>query len=907
MAKKKKEPRTSPYSSSTSKPGKANEIIDQGQLLATLRVSEKRYRSFIENFQGIAYEAEVKSWTPIFFHGAVEEITGYREEDFTAGKPRWDEIIHPDDFANLPGKDEVKQTPDYSMEREYRIVHKDGHGRWVKEFLHNVSDGTGQISHIRGTLYDITERKQIEEALRKSEKQYRNLVESALIGVATTTLDGDILFANDTFLRKLEYGSFEEFVKGGAATKYKNPERRKELIKTITEAGRIEDYEIELLTKNGNPIYFLESCALDGDMMHCTLVDITERKRVRQALQESEQRYRTVADFTYDWEYWVNPDGSMRYVSPACERITGYKPKEFLNNHSLLTEIVAPETSGEFEAHLRMVLENPGPHEVVFAIQHKEGGIRWIEHVCQRVIDEEGISLGHRASNRDITHRKQIEESLQQRTFDLGERIKELNCLYQLSKLIETPGISLKEIFQGTVDMIPSAWQFPFITCARLTINGNVFTTEKFKKTKWRLASDVLVGGKQAGLLEVFYMEEKPEVDEGPFMKEERELISAIGEHLGGAIQRRKAEAALKESESLLRKIAENYPNSYLAIVEKDLTIVYTSGQEFQKRKLDPKQYVGMTVEELFGEKADLVREIYLKTFEGEEQTFELVIDEQYQLYRTVPLYGPDGSISRILSVAENITERKQVEEEIRKLNEELEQRVIARTAELEATNKELEAFAYSISHDLRAPLRAIDSFSSVLKDKYAELLGKEGNDYLDKMMISTLKMNQLINDLLALSRLGRQEFRLTNTNLTHIANRIFKEMAAKEPERDIRLEISDLPLVRVDVKLVEVMLNNLISNAVKFTRGRTPVEIELGCLSEGETPTFYLRDNGVGFDMKYAHKLFTPFQRLHTEREFEGTGIGLAIVQRIVRRHGGEVWVEAEPGKGATFYFTLE
>jgi signal transduction histidine kinase len=540
--------------------------------------------------------------------------------------------------------------------------------------------------------------------------------------------------------------------------------------------------------------------------------------------------------------------------------------------------------------------------------------------------------------------------------------------------------------------------------------------------------------------------------------------------------ERKQTEDALRVSENLLRKIAENFPNSYLSIIEKDLTIGFTSGQEFQKRKLDPDQFVGMTIEQVFGDNADVVKEKYLKTFEGKEQTFELVIDEQNQLYKTVPLYGPDGSILRILSVVENITERKraeealkirsrqqmavaklglnalacdslqalmdeavgvvaqtldmefckvlellpgqedlmlragvgwkkgligratvgtgldsqagytlksqipvvvedlqsevrfsgppllidhgivagmsviigewknpfgvlgvhtrqrrsfnrddinflqavanmlaeaitrkQVEEEIRKLNEELEQRVAERTVELEATNKELEAFAYSISHDLRAPLRAINSFSSVLKEKYSHLLGREGGDYLDKVMVSTLKMDQLINDLLALSRLGRQEFKRTTTNLTHIANRVFKEMVSKEPDRDIRLEISDLPLVKVDAKLTEVMLNNLFSNAIKFTRGRTPAVIEFGCISEDETPTFYLRDNGVGFNMKYAGKLFSPFQRLHTEREFEGTGIGLAIVQRIVNRHGGKVWVEAKPDKGATFYFKLE
>ncbi|MEE9402369.1 MAG: ATP-binding protein, partial [Desulfobacteria bacterium] len=264
--------------------------------------------------------------------------------------------------------------------------------------------------------------------------------------------------------------------------------------------------------------------------------------------------------------------------------------------------------------------------------------------------------------------------------------------------------------------------------------------------------------------------------------------------------------------------------------------------------------------------------------------------------------------------IKSQITELKKHREHLEELVEERTSDLKARTTELEqantevaATNKELEAFAYSVSHDLRAPLRSIDGFSLALMEDYPDKLDEQGKDYLRRVRSATQRMGMLIDDLLTLSRVTRSEMGRDTVDLSAMAQSIAEELQETQPERQVDFVIAPGLTTSGDSQLLNQLMENLLSNAWKFTGNHPQAKIELGTSQVDGKETFFVRDNGVGFDMTYVDKLFGVFQRLHSQEEFPGTGVGLATVQRIAHRHGGQVWAEGKPEKGATFYFTLE
>ena len=380
--------------------------------------------------------------------------------------------------------------------------------------------------------------------------------------------------------------------------------------------------------------------------------------------------------------------------------------------------------------------------------------------------------------------------------------------------------------------------------------------------------------------------------------------------------KQRESEVSLRESEKKYRLLAEN-----------TLNCIWQMGINFKFTYINPSvlQMLGFTQEEWIGSSLSdhcspenmefmlgLAKEEIKKGKESTGVKFETYLlhknDKEIAVEVTAKiLFDKNENPIGLQGTTSDITERKQAQQALQKSHDELEIRVKERTSQLEASMQELEAFAYSVSHDLQAPLRAISGFSEILLKDYLNALDDQGQHYLQRVRAGTANMSQIIEGLLNLSRIGRRPINKKRVDIKEMVKETYELLSeAERKDRKIDFTIKPCPSILADPQLLKIVLTNLLSNALKFIRKCKKAEIEFGCKTKDKKTIFYVKDNGIGFDMKYADKLFSPFQRLHHKEEYEGSGIGLATVQRIIQRHGGQIWVESKPGSGTSFYFTL-
>jgi PAS domain S-box-containing protein len=619
--------------------------------------------------------------------------------------------------------------------------------------------------------------------------------------------------------------------------------------------------------------------------------DMTERNRAQEALT----LFRALIDRTNDAIEVIDPEtGRFLDVNEQAYHSLGYTREEFLN---LTVPDIDPLVTGRSMQEVLEELQRSG--SLTYESQHrrKDGSVFPIEINATYIRLDRDYVL---TVARDITERKQAEmqllaseqlfRALVENSPDFIARYdREFHRIYVNPAIQKLFGSPAEDVLGKTpADQSPVYAPQIYISHLQQVIET---VTETAVEMPFRTAQGEMHWG---------HMRFVPEF--GPDGRVASVL--AIGRDIHD----------IKENERRFRMLAENFPD-FVVRFDRKGRHTYVNPAVEKAFGIPADAIVGKTLQELPlhrqpEQNAALLALIHRVFAEGvaneSEAHWDTEAGERIFEIRLAPEKDATGNVVSVLGLARDITERKRAEEEIRRLNQELEQRVIDRTAQLEAANKELEAFAYSVSHDLRAPLRHIDGFLELLHKRTVTLLDEQSQHYMDTISDATKRMGTLIDDLLSFSRMGRYEMSRMQVDLAELAQEVIWELAPETHGRDIHWRVARLPKASGDRALLRLVLVNLLSNALKFTQPREQTEIEIG-FTRGENETiFFVRDNGVGFDMQYANRLFGVFQRLHHVDEFEGTGIGLANVRRIIARHGGRTWAEGAVNQGATFYFSL-
>jgi PAS domain S-box-containing protein len=746
--------------------------------------------------------------------------------------------------------------------------------------------------------------------IKESEERFRNVFEYSVVGKTITEPDGKFR-CNKAFSDMMGY-SIEELtkIKWQQITHPDDLERDQKIVDSLF-FGEYSSkrWEKRYIHKNGDIVWVDISTILQHNndqkplYFITTIIDITERKLSEQLIRVSEERYHSLFEnmlngFAYCqmiFDKGEPVDFIYLDVNIAFESLTGLKNVV----GKKVTEVIPGIQESDnnlFEIYGRVALTGK-PETFEMNVQSlndwysisvyspkKEFFIAVFDVITERKRVEEALSESEeKFRNAFLTSPDSITITRK----DDGMYIDVNNGFTQIF------GYSKEEIL-GKTSLEIKIWQNyddrkKFI--GELKSKGIVENFETKLYSKNRKLIDCLVSAAIIELCGILH------------------IISTTRD----ITERKHAEEALRESEQKFRRIYQEGPFG-MVMVDKESRFI----------KANPAfcKIIGYTEEEIQNLKfIDITHNDDINT---DITNVKKLINGEIPIYKTekryirkdgqvlwasltaTANYDGDGNFLYNLAIIENITPRKNAENEIMKLNESLEQKVIKRTEQLELANKELEAFSYSVSHDLRAPLRHISGYVELLTERFHDSLPEKAKHYFESIAGSAIEMGALIDDLLQFSRTGRQEMQQADLDMNMVLLEAMDEAKKDTKDRSISWSVKELPSVYGDFSMLRMVWVNLLSNAVKYTRSKPEAIIEIGFTKDSREFVFFVRDNGAGFDMKYANKLFGVFQRLHSSDEFEGTGIGLANVRRIISKHGGRTWAEAKVDKGATFYFSL-
>ncbi len=802
----------------------------------------------------------------------------------------------------------------------------------------------GSVRSVLSIARDITERKQVEDALRESEERFKGLFDDAVLGLYRTTPDGKILMANPAMCRMLGYDSFKELQKRNLEEDGFNPGYPRERFKKEIEAkGVIIGLEASWDLRGGGRIFVSESARAikddSGRVLYYegSVEDITERHRALEALRESEEKFKNLSEQSPNMIF-INRKGKVVYANEVCEQTMGYSRGELCSPDFDFQRLLAPESENAVRASFASHLAGREVPPYETSLITKDG--RRIEAVLTtKLIDfeNEKAILGILT---DITEQKRIQKALQQgeeRFRQLVENMSSGVAVYEArddgrdfifkdfnraAERIE--GVARQDILgRSVLDAFPGVADLGLFEVFR-----RVWQTGEPEHLPAGVYQDQRIVGWRENYVYRLPSGEVVAVYDDITERRRAEILERAVYEIARAAEEVKSLDDLFRSVHLIIKGLMPAANFLIALYDEKENLLDFPYYVDEIDSVPPsrKPGKGLTGYVLRTGKTLLCDTAQAEELSRDGEAEKLGIPSSCWLgvplkarnkiigvialdhYSDPKAYGEREKqvLEYVSGQVANAIVRKQAEEAVRSLNIELEERVRRRTALLEAANRELEAFAYSVSHDLRAPLRTIDGFAQALEEELHGRIEDRTLHYLNRVRAASRDMERLISDLLKLSRVTRAEMSYTSVHLSIIVEKLASELQAAHPVRRVEWVIAPGVKVDGDPQQLESVLRNLVGNAFKFTAKHASARIEFGVQDRGGQKVYFVRDDGAGFDMVYADKLFSVFQRLHKAEDFEGTGVGLAIVQRIIHRHGGRVWAEGLVEKGATFYFSL-